>query len=154
MNSAVPSKRLVVYRRLIELFLPCIILSVIITLLNASGLVLKRVNVVIMVSVCVCIFTVYNFFNLRNCYHDLCNKKLYYELNLLSYAIFAVANMLLYAFASNEVYTWLFSITKALTFIDINTIYSILCFHFIELICIFASTIGMEWIFYERENWC
>ena len=151
MNSAV-SSIYVVYRRLTELFLPCIVFSVIITMLNVSGMVVKRINVVIMILVCMSIFTIYNFFNLRKCYFDLCNKKLYFTLNFLSYAIFAMVNMLFYVFAPNEAYTWLFSITKALTFVGINTIYSVLLFHFVELICIFASMIGMEWIFYEEEN--
>ena len=105
-----------------------------------------------MISAFVLAFTIFNFHNLRNCYFDLRNKKLFFMLNFLSYAIFAGVNFLVLMFADNVVYTWLFSITKGLKFLYIDLIYSVLFFHFIQLACILVSTIGMEWIFYEAEE--
>ena len=106
-----------------------------------------------MILVFVVFFTIYNFRNLRRCYFDIRNKKLFFALNFLSHGIFATINLVFFALASNEVYAWLFSITKALTFIDISIIYSIMFFHFIGLFCIVASTIGMQSIFDEMEKY-
>lgn len=152
MKSDVPSKRLLLNRRLAELFLPCIIFSAVITLLNITGILVKRSQVVIVMLVCIGVFTYYNFSNLRQCYFDLRNKRIYFVFNLLAHAIFAAVNMLLYAFAPSEAYAWLFSVTKVLIFIDIDPIYSVLAFHLIEIICIFAATIGMNWIFKKKRK--
>ena len=150
MHSRVFSKRRVVYRRLIELFLPSIIFSVIITFLNVSEIIVKRFNVVILITAFVAIFTVYNFNNLRKCYVDIRNKKLYYCLNFLSLVIFAAGNILVFLLASNEIYTWMFSITKGITFIGAKTITSILMFHIIGFVCIVTAPIGMGWLFEGR----
>lgn len=152
MNSPVFKKRFVVYRRFAELLLPTIVFSFLITILNVAGLVVKRSSVVFMISAFVMVFTIFNFTNLRKCYFDICNKKLFFILNFLSHAIFAGVNFAVLVFAKNEVYTWLFSITKGLKFLDVDVIYSVLLFHFIQLICIIVSTIGMGWIFDEDDE--
>lgn len=152
MNSPDFKKRYVVYRRIAELLMFSIVLSVMITFLNISGLVVKRNSVVLMISAFVIVFTVFNFINLRNCYFDMCDKKLFFILNFLSHAIFAGVNFAFLAFAKNEVYTWLFSITKGLKFLDVDVVYSVIIFHFIQLMCIIVSTIGMEWIFDENDE--
>ena len=150
MHSRVFRKRLVVYRRLIELFLPSIIFSVLITFLNVSEIIVKRYGVVIMIAAFVMVFTVYNYKNLRKCYVDVRNEKLYYCLNFLSHIIFAAGNILIFFLASNEIYTWIFSITKVIAFLGTKTITSILIFHLIGLISIVIAPIGMEWVFEER----
>lgn len=152
MNPPILLKRLVVYRRLFELFLMCFLFSTLITLLNMSGLVVRRYHVVVMILAFVALFTFFNFRNLRKCYFDLCDKKLFYGLNFLSHAIFAVVNIATFVFASDEVYTWLFSITKCLAFAKVNILYSILFFHVMELICIVTAPIGMGWIFRVEDN--
>lgn len=151
MNTPVFKKSFVVYRRIAELLLPSLFFSLLITFLNISGLVIKRNSVIFMLLVFMTIFTIFNFRNLRKCYFDMRNKKLFYKLNFLSNAIFAGINFAFLVFAKNEVYAWLFSITKVLRFLDMNVVYSVLLFHFIQLICIFASTIGMGWIFNEKS---
>ena len=152
MNLPDFKKSYVVYRRVAELLVFGIILSVVITFLNISGLVIKRNSVVLMISAFVIVFTVFNFINLRNCYFDLRNKKLFFILNFLSNVIFAGVNFAVLVFAKNEVYTWLFSITKGLKFLGVDVIYSVILFHFIQLLCIIVSTIGMEWIFDESDE--
>lgn len=153
MNRPILLKRFVVYRRLAELFLVCFLFSALITFFNMSGLVVKRYRVVAMILAFVALFTFFNFRNLRKCYFDLCDKKLFFGLNFLSHAIFAAVNGALFVFASDEVYTWLFSITKCLAFAKVDIIYSILIFHVIELICIITAPIGMGWIFiHENED--
>ena len=72
MNPPDFKKRYVVYRRIAELLMFSIVLSVMITFLNISGLVVKRNSVVLMISAFVIVFTVFNFINLRNCYFDMC----------------------------------------------------------------------------------
>ena len=151
MNSPVFRKRFVVYRRVAELLLPSIVCSLLITIFNITGLVVKRNDVFFMILAFVLVFTIFNFKNLRNCYFDLRNKKLFFVLNFLSHAIFAGVNFAVLVFAKNEVYTWLFSITKVLKFRGMDVIYSVLIFHSIQLMCIIASTIGMEWIFNEND---
>lgn len=151
MNSPVFRKRFVVYRRVAELLLPTVVFSLLITIFNITGLVVKRNNVFFMILAFVLVFTIFNFKNLRNCYFDLRNKKLFFVLNFLSHAIFAGVNFAVLVFAKNEVYTWLFSITKVLKFRGMDVIYSVLIFHSIQLMCIIASTIGMEWIFNEND---
>ena len=152
MHSRGFSKRRVVFRRLIELFLPSIIFSVLITTLNVSEIIVKRYAVVIMITAFVVIFTVYNFRNLRKCYIDMRNEKLYYCLNFLSHVIFATGNILVFLLASNEFYTWVFSITKGIAFLGAKTIISILLFHFIGLASVVIAPIGMEWVFEIREK--
>ena len=152
MNPPVFKKRLVIFRRVAELLLPSIVFSVLITILNITGLVVKRHNVVFMISVFVVAFSIFNFTNLRKCYFDLRNKKLFFVLNLLSQAIFTAVNFTVLVIAESEVYTWLFSITKGLKFLNVDLIYSVLIFHFIQLICIIVSPIGMEWIFFVRNE--
>ena len=152
MNFPTQFKRFIVYRRLAEIFLPCIIFSTFITLFNVSGVVYKRYNVIIMILAFVLIFTIYNFIKLRRCYFDMRNKKLFYMLNFISHGIFAAVNIILFAFVPNKVYAWFFAITKALTFLNIDTIYSILFFHFVGLLCIVASPIGMKWIFDKGDE--
>jgi hypothetical protein len=73
-------------------------------------------------------------------------------LNFLSHTIFAGINFLVLMFANNVVYTWLFSITKGLKFLNVDLIYSVLLFHFIQLLCIVVAPIGMGWIFIEKEE--
>ena len=151
MNPPVFKKRNVVYRRVAELLIPSVIFSFVITILNMTGLVVKRSNVVFMIAAFVVIYTIFNFTNLRKCYFDLCNKKRFYLLNFLSHAIFACINFAVLMSSENAVYTWLFSITKGLKFLDIDIIYSVLLFHFIQLICIVVSPIGMGWVFYRDD---
>lgn len=145
-------KRYVVYRRVAELLLPSIVLSFLITILNIAGLVVQRTGVVLMISAFALAFTIFNFKNLRKCYFDIRNKKLFFMLNFLSNIIFACVNFAVLIFAKNEVYTWLFSITKGLKFLDVDVIYSILLFHFVQLICIIVSPIGMGWIFDKNDE--
>lgn len=152
MKTQVFLKRFLVYRRLIELFLPSILFSVLITLFNISGLVVKRDSVIVMIAACTAIFAICNVRNLRRCYFDMRNKKLFYGLNFLSHIIFAAVNFAMFEFTSNETYAWFFSITKSLTFFNIDTIYSILFFHFIGLLCIVISPIGMKWIFIKEDD--
>lgn len=152
MNPPVFRKRFVVYRRVAELLLPSIVFSFLITILNITALVVKRNSVVFMIMAFVVVFTIFNFTNLKKCYFDIRNKKLFFMLNFLSHAIFAAVNFAVLLFAKKEVYTWLFAITKGLKFLDVNLIYSVLLFHFIQLICIIVSPIGMGWIFDENDN--
>ena len=152
MNSLSFKKRFVVYRRVAELLLPSVFSSAVITLLNITGIVAKRTSLLVMISVFVLVFTVLNLRNLRNCYYDICNKKLFFILNFSAYAIFAAINFAVLAFAKSEVYAWVFSITKGLRFLYVDIIYSVLLFHFIQLMCIIGATIGMEWIFDEKEE--
>lgn len=152
MNLSIFKKRFVIYRRVAELLLPSIFLSAMITFLNITGRVVDRVNIFLMISAFVMVFTIYNFRNLRNCYCDMRDKKLFFILNFLSYAIYAGINLAVLVFTKSEVYTWLFSITKGLRFLYVDVIYSVLVFHFIQLLCIFVSTIGMEWVFDEIDE--
>ena len=149
MNPPSFKKRYVVYRRVAELFLASIVLSAITIILNVSELVLKRNHIFIMIMFFAAVFTFINFTNLRNCYFDLRNKKLFYTLNFLSQAIFLGINLFFLIFEKNKIYTWLFAVTKALKFIDINIVYSVLIFHLIQMVCIVVSPIGMGWIFEE-----
>lgn len=152
MNLPVFKKRLVVYRRVAELLLPSIVFSFLITILNITGLVIKRNSVVFMIMASVVVFTIFNFTNLKKCYFDIRNTKLFFMLNFLSHAIFAGINFLVLMFANSVVYTWLFSITKGLKFLDVELIYSVLLFHFIQLFCIVVAPIGMDWIFIENDK--
>ncbi len=152
MNPPVFKKRYVVYRRVAELLLPTIVFSFLITILNITALVVKRNSVVFMIMAFVAVFTFFNFTNLRKCYFDLRNKKLFYTLNFLSQAIFTGVNFVFLVFEKNEIYTWLFAITKGLKFLGVDVIYSVLLFHFIQLMCIIVSPIGMGWIFDKNDN--
>ena len=152
MNPPILIKRFVVYRRLAELLLICFLFSALITLLNMSALVVKRYHVVVMILAFVALFAFFNFRNLRKCYFDLRDRKLFFGLNFLSHAIFAAVNVTFFVFASDEIYTWLFAITKCLAFAKVNIIYSILFFHIIGLICIITAPIGMGWIFIQENE--
>ena len=141
----------IVIRRVIELLLPSLLLSAILSALNVTDIVIQRYHLVLAILISVIIFTAFNGSNLRNCFYDMHHKKGYYLLNLLSQLIFMLINVLSYVIMPVKVYAWTFSITKLITYLDINTWYSILLFHAIGFITVFAATIGMNWIFVGND---
>ena len=151
MTMPAPSKRLVVIRRVIELLLPSVLFSVLLAILNVAGIIVQRYHLVLAILICVILFTGFNVSNLRKCFCDMHHRKLYYLLNLLSHIIFALINVFCYMIMSDKVYAWTFSITKLITYLDVDTWYSILIFHAIGLITVFAATIGMNWIFMQND---
>ena len=152
MPELVPLKRLVVLRRVIELFVPTIFFSFVLTLTNVAGVVIQRDDVTLTAILFIVLITIYNLSNLKKCYIDMCDRYLYLFLNLLSQIIFATVNFICYFYLPKGLYTWLFSITKILIYyIDIETVYSIAFYHLIGIVTIWVATSGMDWIFYEDE---
>lgn len=152
MKIPVSLKINVIITRIIEMLIPTVVFSAIITALNVSGVVTLRFQVILMILLFTVIFMAYNVYRMRICYIETHDRKEYYFINFLAQIIFCAINFLFYYLTSNKVYAWAFSITKLLRQIDIGTCYSILFFHILGVLCIFISTIGMGWVFLSEEE--
>lgn len=133
-------------RRFAELIFTCFIISGFIALLSKMGILVERGHVVFALLIGAVIFFVVNIKMQRNCYYDMGEyHKEYYIINTVAYLLFAAVCYLVYIFCSDEVYTWLFAITKWVRF-TVNRIeiyLSALLFHLVGLATVFLSPAGV-----------
>lgn len=119
-----------------------------ITLLNKIEILVERGPVILSLIIGAVIFFAVNVRMLRYCYYDMRNYRMeYYIVNMAAYLLFALVCFAVYFFCNSEVYAWLFVTTKLIryTVVKVPILYSALFFHFIGLITIFLSPIGMKW---------
>lgn len=137
-------------QRFFELLLIEITLSVMSMLFNLSDLCETQAGLVISMSLGVIIYVIINVLLLRECFLYLESRHAYYKANILAYAMFVIVSFLTYAFGGNAVYTWLFSITKFISYSaqEITNMASVITFHFIMLVTIFAA----PWDMYLDRN--
>ncbi len=152
MNTEAPIKSYVVIRRVLELLLSAVILSASIVALNALGILRDKVLAVIITAVFQGAFVWINLQQMRICYCNLNDKKLYYTLNLLSYFIFVILTYLAYFLMTKMTFLWIFSLTVLFAYFNVNMPIAILMFHLIGIVCIFIAPLGLSWDIYSEEN--
>lgn len=118
-----------------------ITISVMAVLFNLSDLCETQAGLVISMSLCVIIYVIINVLLLRECFLYLESRHAYFKANLIAYTAFVAVSFLTYIFGGNVAYTWLFAITKFISYSaqDINAAASLIVFHFIMLATIFAA---------------
>ena len=131
----------IILRRFLELLIPEIVLSAIITFISANEYITNThssVGAIMLLSLALYLF--YNFYLLRGCCEDLDIVE-YYVYNLISYILFVGVNAAFYLAGNNTLYTWLFSITKTISvvFQQMKTLTSIKIFHCLVLALIFIA---------------
>ena len=85
---------------------------------------------------------------LRRCYAFLVNKKCYYIVNCVAYAVFVIINAGAYFLLPTDGYTWIFVVTKFLRYsnLGVSTPVGIALFHTVIVVSVFIAPIGMGWI--------
>ena len=141
----------VIIRRVAEMLLICIIGSVIITSLNIADILYTRENLLFGTFTGIMTFILINLNMLRNCYFDLQNAKIYYLANITAYLIFTGIWFLIYHFCSNELYTWVFAMTKLGRYTNsgLDDFHAALAFHLLGIITVIFAPIGMNHIIEE-----
>ncbi len=131
-------------KRLIELFLPMVLLSAAATLLNIVGLASQRYIVFGVLLVFQIVFLSINIKEMRKCYAVLADTRLHYKVNFGAYGIFAAANFVLYFLLPHTYYTWCFALTKMLVVMGAGKILSFLEFHLVGIVAILVSPVGVR----------
>lgn len=118
----------VTLRRYIELLVLTVALSVLTSLIGLLGSLetLKK-----FLFFFILIFAVVNIFLLRQCFRDLHRAKRYYISNFIACTLFAFTSIVLYLLLPSGIYAWIFGITKALKYsnLQISSSWAVLCFH-------------------------
>ena len=132
----------IILRRFSELLIPQIVLSVIITFVSANEYITNtHSSVGTIMTLFLVLYLFYNLYLLRGCAEDLDIVE-YYVYNSAAYVLFAGVNVAFFYFAgSNNLYTWLFSITKTISilFQQMKTVTSIKIFHGLIIALIFIA---------------
>lgn len=136
-------------KRIVDYIVPAVIISVIMVLLNHSGIADNKKVVKIMLSLGVILFAVENIRMLRGCYYSLKNDRIYLLVNIFAYTIFALITFILYWFIPKSIFTWLFAVMRFGEFVfePMKALTSIFVFHVIQFIIIFLAPIGMSWVY-------
>ena len=144
--------RIIFIRRVLELLITEIVLSLIITILNVVGILTIRYKLFFAILLCIAAFVFINVFTMRSCFYDLRDRKLHYNLNFGAYFVFFAVNMLSYVILPNEVYTCLFSVTKVLRYAlpQATNVTSALAFHAVGVLTVLMAPLGMGWVFDEE----
>lgn len=144
-------------RRFVEMFGFSLFFSAFGILLNFSGIAESGKMLAVCLSLGAVAFLLMNLHQLKQCFFDLRDKKLYYYANLGAYALFVIVSLLLYGLGGNTVYAWCFAITKFLRYmpLGISNLVSAMVFHLLLLGVVLAAPLGMDWIFVneEEEEW-
>ena len=124
----------------------CVVVSVIVTGLysvNITSGIMPDMFIGLLCSAAVFIFI--NVRMLRQCFFELRSRFIYYAANYAAYFIFVAINMAVYEACGNEIYTWLFAITKAASYTryGFSAIESAVIFHGVMSAVILFSPVGM-----------
>ena len=111
----------VIFRRLIELFLPVIIFSAGVSLLDMKEAIPAAQSsygtVLLFLAI---LYFMYNAYLLDGCYDDLYRYE-YYTSNILAILIFTLVISGFYFFGDPALFKWLLSMTKCLSFVSART---------------------------------
>lgn len=145
----------VMVQRIKEMFIECVVLSILVSLLSVSGWMpsgsVQRDIALIAAPV---FFMVWNVMMLRRYYSVMRGKKSYYIVNMWACVIFAIINISVFISCPREFYVWLFSITGFIRYSNLNVSAwkSIALFHIIIVASIFLAPIGMGWVKKKAEE--
>lgn len=138
--------RRIILRRFGEFMFLEVVLSVMITVFSMAGVLSSRNLVLHSTVLCVILYVLVNIKRLRRCFYELENPPAYFFSNLVAYVTFAVINVTAYLLCSNEVFTWLFAVTKFARYahVGFSTVTSIEAFHIIMVIAIIFAPAGIK----------
>ena len=133
-------------RTLLEILATNVFLSIIVAFIHTRGV----VNVL---AITLCLFAATAVFlflyvrRLRKSFFKFSSWKWYLITNLSAYAAFAVLTVVLHLLLPTVVYTWLFCLTKFITYIfSVPRLVSIFVYHLLGFAAIFISPVGMKWV--------
>ncbi len=151
-------------RRYWELMLSSTVISSVIYLLNMLKLFETRASLYIVTFVGTALFLFYNVKRCMATRSKLKSKKVYFSTNFVAYFAFMFTGVIIYLgviyftgsfkIIAKEVYTFLFAITKLLklTDADISMRYSLLLFHGLGILSIFAGRIKSNGVAPKRKK--
>lgn len=136
-------------RRFAEIFFYSVALSALVSLLCVMDILPDRSKeLVVGLYAAVIVFLIINIIKFRLSYCVLKSYKKYLIVNVCAYGLFMLATVIAYKLFSPALYTWIFAITKAgrYTNFRLATVYSAAILHFIMLVVMFISPIGLGWV--------
>ncbi len=140
-------------RRLVQMLVINIVLSVLVTALNVTGLI--KTQQLIFISTCagVALSMIINLHFMRRLYYKLANKFEYYMSTYIAHLLFFVINLSVGVIFDNTVYAWLFSITKFARFshLMMSSLTSAVIFNIVMLLSIHIAPIGMGWLVVDED---
>ncbi len=141
-------------RRFLEMLFWSVFLSAFGILFNFSGIAGSKKMLMVFLTLGTLAYLLLNLHQLKQCFYDLQDKKMYYYSNFIAYFLFVIVSLLVYVLAGNTAYAWCFAITKFLRYspLGISNLVSALIFHGLLLLVIIIAPIGMDWIFMEEEE--
>ncbi len=99
------------FLRFCEISLVTMVLSIVATF-TSLHLAKNDATIYIILLIGVIFFSLLQIFMLRKCRYDILNIRYYFLVNIMAYILSVGVHILLYNKLSNEIYTWLFSLTK------------------------------------------
>ncbi len=146
------SYKRVVIRRFFELLITNFLISLLIIIANVGEILATKAELSKGLLIGTALFLFINVRMLRNCYFDLEGKSGYYLSNAIAYLLFALLSIFLYFFTTDEIYTWLFALTKFIRYTNfqVSTFISVCTFHIIGIFLIFIAPLGMAEIINEK----
>lgn len=142
-------------RRVIELLGSTIIISVIIAWMNKTGTLATQRQVAVATLIGVAIFSIINIRFSRNSYFRLKNLKLYYGANYIALVVYAFVLAIFYKLFGNVAYTWLFAITKCISYLPfgVGRIQGVGGYLLGLAVIIAASPLGMKFVvMYHKDE--
>ena len=140
-------------KRFFELLLINTILSAVVTALNFTGFIKTQDLIFISTSLGVFLSMFINIQFMRKYYYDLASKMTYYPSNYIAHLLFLAVNLAVGAIFDNNVYAWLFSITKFARFshLEWGSLTSAILFNCLMILSIHIAPVGMGWIVLEED---
>ena len=136
----------VILLRFAEIFGICGIFSAILSILSLTCNSFLNGLIPLLLAIFAIMFVIANIMQLRRCYFEVKGGMDYYISNFTAYAIFAVATAAVYLLFGDTTYTWLFAITKVISFFGdrVSIVASTALFHFVMCMIIILAPIGLR----------
>ena len=127
-------------KRLAELFVSEIVMSVIVTLLFEAEIIpVMKSTVLIFSGAVLAVTAAFWFICLRDYYFAVAGHKMYYKTNLIVLGIFFVISMVFAVFNLEPLFTWLFMPCKLLRYTGLPKTVSALLANLILFVCVFIA---------------
>lgn len=140
-------------RRLVQMLVVNIALSIVVTALNVIGLI--KTQQLIFISTCmgVALSMVINVHFMKKLYYKLACKFEYYVTTYTAQILFFVINVGVGVIFDNKVYAWLFSIVKFARFSHYgwSSLVSAILFSCLMITTIHMAPIGMGWLVVDED---
>ncbi len=140
-------------RRLLQMLVVNIALSIVVTVLNIIGL--TETQQLIFISMCAgtVLLMIINIHLMRKLYYKLACRFEYYMSTYIAQLLFFVVNMGVGVIFDNKVYAWIFSIAKFAVFspFGCSSLVSALLFHGLMIASIHIAPIGMGWLVADED---